>query len=122
MDVDDLINLIIEQATHRGRLCIVIDGINECSDSQGLLEALKTILTSTSGVQLLVASINERNIEQQMRSMPKLYELTVSAEKIGGDISLLVYSALETNPRLQSLPQGLKDDVVVRLTKGADGM
>ncbi|KAL9046164.1 MAG: hypothetical protein Q9214_000932 [Letrouitia sp. 1 TL-2023] len=122
LDVGDLVDLIIRQAQCRQRLHLVIDGINECSDPYNLLQAFEKILTSASGVQLLISSINEKGIEKSIDHMPKTYEVTISPKNIRHDINLLVYSALETHPRLRALPLDLKSDISVKLTDGAEGM
>lgn len=122
LDVDDLVDLIIRQAQYRQRLHLVIDGINECSDPYNLLQSFEKILKSASGVQLLISSINEKGIEKSIDHMPKTYEVTISPKNIRHDINLLVYSALETHPRLRALPLDLKSDVSFKLTDGAEGM
>ena len=122
LDVDALVDLIIRQAQLRRQLYIVIDAINECYDPCSLLQAIEKILSSATGVQVLVSSINERGIERIMHQMPKTYEVTISPEDIRDDVSVLVNSALTTHPRLKALPQALKDDIGVKLTDGARGM
>lgn len=122
LDVDALVDLIIRQAQYRKHLYIALDGVNECSDPCGLLQALKRILTSATGVRLLMSSINEKGIERSIACMPKTFEVTIAPTNIQCDVRLFVSSALETHPRLKALPQGLKDDIGVKLTNGAQGM
>lgn len=121
LDVDALVELIIQHARYRKRLCIVLDGINECNDPYELLQALGKILTATS-VQLLVSSMNERGIERSIARMPKVYHITVSPQSIRPDVNLLVHSALETHARLKALPRELKKDIIIKLTDRAEGM
>ncbi len=122
LDVDVLVDLIIQQAKYRKQLCIAIDGVNESSDPCGLLMAFERILNSTTGVKLLISSINEKGIEQSVLRMPKIYDITVSPQKVESDVSVLVHTALERHTRLKELPQSLKDEVATRLTDGAEGM
>ena len=122
LDVDLYVSLIIQQAEYRGGLRIVIDGINECSNPSELLNALERILSSTNGVQLLISSINEKGIEQSVMQMPRMYDITVSPQKVESDVNKMVHRALETHTRLKELPQDLKDEINTRLTDGAEGM
>ena len=122
LDIDTLVGLIAEQARFKGRICLVVDAINESSDPHGLLKALKDIITSATGVQLVVASIDEKNIERGISSMPKVYEVAVSPKAIENDVSLLVHSALRSDQRLRQLPKDLQDGIARRLTDGAEGM
>ena len=122
LDVEDLVNLIVRQAGYLNNLLIIIDGVNESSSPVDLLEALKEILSAAAGVQLLISSINEKGIENSMKSMPNICEITISPGDIRNDVSLIIYSALRTHPRLKKLPQDLKDDVIMKLTNGAKGM
>lgn len=104
LDVDVLVGLIRQQVKRRKHLYIIVDGINECYDPSGLLEALQSILKSVSGIQLLVSSINEKKIHQSMLRMPKFHEVTLSPSVVESDVRILVHSALETRPRLKELP------------------
>ena len=122
LDDDVLVELVTKQAKLREHLHIVIDGVNECSDPGELLKAFTKILNSVKGVQLLISSINEKKIRQSLSQMPKLYEVTASPRLIRSDIFLLVHSALKTQPRLEELPQSMKDEIATRLTHGAEGM
>lgn len=122
LDVDVLVDLIIQQANHRNYLCLVVDGINECSDPCGLLMAFEKILVSTKGVQLVISSINEKGIEQSVLRMPKIHNMKISPKKVESDVSVLVQFALVEHPRLKELPQNLKSEIREKLTKGAEGM
>ena len=122
LETDALVGLIARQAQNRRRLHLVVDGVNECSDSYGLLSALEKLLKSANGVQLLISSINEKGIEQSVDRMPKSFQVTISARDIRHDISTLVSSTLKNHPRLSVLPPDLKADITTELTDGAQGM
>ena len=122
LDADVLVDLIIKQARQRGHLFIVVDGINECSDPQGVLEYFERILKGAPRVQLLVSSIYEKGIENSMNRMPRPFDMIISPKTINDDVRLHVKSALTTHPRLRQLPQSLKDEIVLKLTNGAAGM
>ena len=122
LGVEALVDLLVRQAQSRKGIYVAIDAVNECSDPFELLHALSRILKSTTGVQLLISSIHEKGIGKAIDSIPSSYEITVSPKDIRSDVNLLVYSALENNPRLKVLPQDLKDDIGVNLTDRAEGM
>ena len=122
LETDVLVSLITQQAKHRKHLCIAIDGINECRDPCEVLTALEKILKSNTNIQLLISSINEKGIEQSVSRMPKVYDLTVSPQKVESDVCILVHNALERHTRLKELPRSLKSEITTRLTDGAEGM
>ncbi|KAM7214611.1 hypothetical protein V8F06_010010 [Rhypophila decipiens] len=111
------------------RLClgedaiIVLDGIDECTDSEHLIEtivslshhlpATRTILFSRVNVPALKVSV----LTQQIFSMPK--------SKIGVDIRRFLVTKLDQLLEDEILPPscaGEKNELADRLCKGADGM
>ena len=60
LETRTLVDLLIKQAVSRGKLYIIVDGVNECSDPFELLEGLQRVLGSTACIRILVSSINER--------------------------------------------------------------
>ena len=117
-----LTDLITKHVQHKDRAYFLIDGINECGSPGELLNALKTIQTSTNNVRIFLSSINENDIAEHLRAMSNLHVETLSPTDIRGDVALLVDSSLKSHPRLIQLPPNLKDDIAQTLTVRAEGM
>ena len=122
LETNALVDLLIKQAESRGKLYIIVDGVNECSDPFELLEGLRRILGSTACIRILVSSINEKGIESSLKEMPNLIEKTLLPGDVENDISLLVQSTLESHRRLRQLSADLKEDIASALSSAAQGM
>ena len=117
-----LVDLLIKQAESRGKLYIIVDGVNECSDPFKFLDGLQRILDSTACIRVLLSSINEKGIESSLKDMPNLVEKSILPGDVGPDIGLLVQSTLESHRRLGQLSPDLKKDIASALSSGAQGM
>ncbi len=117
-----LVDLLIKQAKSRGKLYIIIDGVNECSDPFELLEGLQRILDSAACIRILLSSINEKGIESSLKEMPNLIAKAVLPGDVEHDIGLLVQSTLESHRRLKQLSPKLKENIASALGSGAQGM
>ena len=122
LETNVLVDLLIKQAESRGKLYIIVDGVNECSDPFELLEGLQRILGSTACIRILVSSINEKGIESSLKEMPNLIEKTLLPGDVEDDIGLLVQSTLDSHRRLRQLSPDLKEDITSALSSGAQGM
>lgn len=101
---------------------LLVDGLNECGDPTEILEALQSMTEACSDVRILISSINEKGIEEQLESFPGLHIQTLGPRSTRHDIHLLISSSLETSSRLKRLPADLKADIEYALTHGAQGM
>ena len=117
-----LVDLLIKRAKSRGKLYIIIDGVNECSDPFELLDGLQRVLGSTACIRVLLSSINEKGIESSLKEMPNLIEKSILPGDVEHDIGLLVQSTLESHRRLGQLSPDLKEEIASALSSGAQGM
>lgn len=117
-----LVNALCQRAGSGNPTYFLIDGLNECGDPTAILEALQNVTEACSNVRILISSINEKGIEEQLERFPKVHIETLSPRSMGHDINLLISSSLETSSRLKRLPADLKGDVEYALTQGAQGM
>ena len=122
LETQVLVDLLIKQAESRGKLYMIVDGVNECSDPFELLEGLQTILNSTARIRILLSSINDKGIESSLKEMPNLIEKPMLPGDVGHDIALLVQFTLESHRRLRQLSPDLKEDIASTLSSGAQGM
>ena len=119
-----LVNAMCQRAGSENPTYFLIDGLNECGDPTEILEALQSVTETCSNVRILISSINEKGIEEQLERFPKVHIETLSprSANMRHDIHLLISSSLNTSSRLKRLPADLKADVEYALTHGAQGM
>lgn len=111
------------------RLCLtsdtilVLDGIDECSDSESLVQSLIRLSHSIPDIrQLLLSRINVPILKL---SVPTPQIFTMPKAKLGSDIYHFLLGKLEDLFEDQLLPEASidqKDTLAERLCRGADGM
>lgn len=117
-------DLIIQSLNKHECVFILLDGINECEDPHRILQSLQKIMTSCSNcyVRLFISSINEKDIESAVESLPNVIMETLRQIDIRNDIRSLVLASLDSDPRLRRHSVELKGEIERALTKGAKGM
>ena len=95
---------------------IVLDALDECHDSEQLLQAVKLLLSSNF-IKVIVTSRKEAHLFTQLSSN---LSLEITAEDINSDIAAYVEAKVSESPRLShSL---LRDLVITKLSSGHSGM
>lgn len=95
---------------------IVLDALDECHDSEQLLQALK-LLSSSNSIKIIATSRKEAHLSTQLSSN---LSLEITAEDINSDIVAYVEAKVLGSPRLShSLVQNF---VTTRLSTGHSGM
>ena len=124
LEESEIVDLIVESLRERQNLYILVDGINECENPQSILNWLSVIShsSSTCFIHLFIASINEKDIEHAMDSLPNVTTETVRQIDIQHDVHGLVKASLESDPRLRRHSPELKEEIEWALTTGAKGM
>ena len=95
---------------------IVLDALDECQDSEQLIQGLKSI-PSSALVKVIVTSRKEAHIFTQLSSD---LSLEITAEDISSDIVAYVEAKVLGSPRLSHTL--LRDLVIARLSTGHSGM
>ena len=95
---------------------IVLDALDECQDSEQLLQALKSLSISGS-IKIIATSRKEAHIFRRLRSN---ISLEVTAENINSDIAAYIEAKVVGSPRLSN--SMVRDRVVTRLSTGHSGM
>jgi hypothetical protein len=101
---------------------IIIDALDECDDRGELLHFLVGLSKSGLRLKLLLASRNERDIQQELQS---LSQITLTSANSTHDIELFIHSRL--NALIKSKKMKLRDEklqleIFQCLSSGADGM
>ena len=95
---------------------IVLDALDECQDSEQLIQGLKSILFSDL-IKVIVTSRKEAHLFTQLRSD---LSLEITAEDINSDIVAYVEAKVLGSPRLSHTL--VRDLVIARLSTGHSGM
>ena len=95
---------------------IVLDALDECQDSEQLIQAFKSIVSSDS-IKVIMTSRKEAHLFTQMRSD---LSLEITAEDINSDIVAYVEAKVLGSPRLSHVL--VRDRVISRLSFGHSGM
>ena len=95
---------------------IVLDALDECHDSEQLIQAFKSILSSDS-IKVIVTSRKEAHLFTQLQSD---LSLEIIAEDINSDIVAYVEAKVLGSPRLSHVL--VRDRVISRLCSGHSGM
>ncbi|KAK0512604.1 hypothetical protein JMJ35_004621 [Cladonia borealis] len=100
---------------------ILIDALDECVDRYDLLRLIRSIAGWGKGVQVLVTSRKERDIESVLSSCAN-YQLNVQNEDVDADIRLYVRKKIRDDTRLSAWPEDVQQGVEHCLSSGANGM
>ncbi len=73
-------------------------------------------------LRILATSRNEPAIEEAMTCPMKWTAVTIDKESVNVDIDRYVSNIIESYPRLRNQPKSIKDLILIRLVKAADGM
>lgn len=95
---------------------IVLDALDECQDSEQLIQGLKSLLFSNT-IKIIATSRKEAQFFTQLRNN---LSLEITAEDINSDIVAYVEAKVSGSPRL-SHPM-VRDLVITRLSTGHSGM
>ena len=121
----ELVQALTAVIAIRDDFYIVIDALDECSQRPLLLEMLETMVilvhNGSSRCRLLYTSRAEVDIQRAFTKL-RVTELPIQNQNFDHDVALYVRSVLESDDRLQSHRQGIKDLIAETLTKGARGM
>jgi hypothetical protein len=126
--MDESTALIIQLVEYYPLTTIVIDALDECDPDKraDLLEALEEILQQSSRlVKIFVSSRDDQDIVCHLQDYPNL---ELASDRNMDDISSFVRAETQGLIRRKKLlrfstnKEGLKDDIIDQVTKGAGGM
>jgi len=101
---------------------IIIDALDECDGREDLLHFLVDLSKSGLRLKLLLASRNERDIQQELGFLP---QMTISDIDSAPDIELFILSSLNAmikSKKLKLRHENLRMEIFECLCSRADGM
>ena len=123
LEPERLVDLILEQANDDHQTLIFLDAVNECGDPYKILSYIEALVMAPGArIQVCLSSINERGIEDHLLKIPNLATITLDQQEMKSDIDILLRTSLENHPRLRRHSHQLKEEIILGLTKGAQGM
>ena len=119
--VTQLIETVLSIADHGKRIFMIIDALDESSDWKALLKVIKTILQSSSDINLLMTSRKEHDIQVVLEHSVD-YIVAIQNEKVDDDVDIYVRECLRNDSDLRKWDDELKSEIAKTLTSGAQGM
>jgi hypothetical protein len=116
---DVLINLLLKYTRSLSKLFIVVDAINESSESAKILDALLTLLESSHNIRIMVTSTTSPPVSNPTISILRA-QMRPSTNRI--DIEAFLDTHLTSVPALQRLPEHIKSRIKKVLLEKAGGM
>jgi Cdc6-like AAA superfamily ATPase len=121
-----LCTTLLQMLNYMKRVYIVIDALDECNTRLDLLMWLEYLASSGSaGVQLLIASRKEEDIESQLnRWLCPESHIAIQKDAVNHDIRAYIHQRLRCDrefERWHSQPS-VQDEIETQLMKKADGM
>ncbi|PKX92396.1 uncharacterized protein P174DRAFT_512989 [Aspergillus novofumigatus IBT 16806] len=116
---DVLIRLLLKYTKALSELFIVVDAINESSESAKILEALLTLLESSDNIRIMVTSTTSPPVSNPTISTLRA-QMRPSTNRI--DIEAFLNTQLQSAPALQRLPEHIKSRIKTVLLEKAGGM
>ena len=101
---------------------ILVDALNESSQSVLMLSTLWDLVEQQKGVRLMFSSTEGFFLPPTKQSSPLLKTVPMTSLLVNDDIKVYVEFCLANNDRLSRLPSTLKDKIRSKLLSGADGM
>jgi hypothetical protein len=118
---DSLLAVIRSLATKFKHVYIVLDALDE-SDREPTLGAIRRLAQpQLSDLNILITSRREPDIEKQLAVINPRRTVDIQASIVDSDIRDFVSESLQT-AKFEHLPENLRKEIEVKLTKGARGM
>lgn len=117
---NDLKGLLRTLATGRDTLYIVVDGLDEASNSKKMLGLLKDLV---GGPSIKLVCLSRTNIIDLLNRVPEDHRIAIQRESTDPDIRMVLTRQLTEMHEERNLPVGSDiSDLVESLVLGADGM
>lgn len=117
---NDLKGLLRILAARNGPLYIVIDGLDEASDSKKAIELLEDLVI---GTRVKLVCLSRTNIIDLLCRVPESNRIAIRRESTSSDIRMVLTRQLTEMHKEHKLPAGSDiSDLVESLVLGADGM
>jgi ankyrin repeat domain-containing protein 50 len=120
LEDDELLSAIASVCSGLGRFRVIIDALDENTDQQDLLEAIK-VLAGFPNISLLTTSRKDKNIEDVLSEVMDV-SVTLKSIDVDGDIGSFVVECLRTDSKLKKRPLHVKKRIEDVLTSKSKGM
>lgn len=126
LSVRSLSELLAQASETFDHVYFILDALDECVRREEMWRFLDsfidlTVNSSSGNPHLLVTSRTEKEIEEHLTSRSTA-QVLLWGDRFSADIRSFILSKLQTDRKLKSLPQQLKDEIETTLMNGAGGM
>jgi hypothetical protein len=102
------------------KIYIILDALDECADREELLDLIQEV-NELRGVQILVTSRKEKDIEEVLQPLVK-NQICIQDAQVHDDIQLYIRDRLQNDPKLKRWPSRVQEEIERCLLNGAHGM
>jgi hypothetical protein len=103
-----------------GSVTVVIDGLDECNDREGLLQLLASLPERTgSNVKVFVTSRREIDIQRRFNEFP---QVSLRESAVDNDVRKYLEHTVKTSAAFRKLSDSLMGFIVTSLALGSGGM
>jgi ankyrin repeat domain-containing protein 50 len=120
LEDDELLPAIMTVFSGLGRCRLVIDALDENTDQQELMEAIK-VVAGCPNISLLTTSRKDKNIEDVLSEVMDV-SVTLKSIDVDRDIEAYVVECLQTDSKLKKRPQHVKKRIEDVLASKSSGM
>jgi hypothetical protein len=101
---------------------IIIDALDECTDSEDLLTFVGDLAESKlKGLRIMATSRRERDIEERLKPIAD-HNINIQSAVVDKDIRNYVQDRLATDSKLKKWPASVQDEIATVIMEKANGM
>lgn len=119
--LEDLAPLLPVIAGEFDRSYVIVDGLDECSNRQILLDTLVKLDAPSNNPKLHLMFTSRRELDIE-RTFKQGSALCIQNAEVACDVELHVKSEIERRTKLKKLPDQWKSRIVQEMVNGAEGM
>ncbi|KAJ9612465.1 hypothetical protein H2200_004062 [Cladophialophora chaetospira] len=116
-----LLNSVLETIAERHDLVLLVDGLDECQQTQEACAFLSKLVASCRKIKILVTSRDNAETKAELHSNPRV-RLEGHMEEVTEDVNSYIRRRLSTNTQLQWLTESVKEDIASKLIEKSGGM
>jgi hypothetical protein len=118
----DLLNIITSIAKKLEDIYIVADALDECTDSQDILNVIEEINgASLNNIHIILTSRPNPEIELSLSGL-LTHQICLDQKHVDADIALYVRDVLEKDQKLSRWPSSVRQQIREKLENGSCGM
>lgn len=115
VDISALEDAIVKHSTTKSRIVILVDALNESSETENIERSLLNLARQSQNIRVLVTTTSTTTSSKEANF------LNIKAETMKEDIKSFIHYRLEHDNTLRNLTPQLQAEIAETLLKNADG-